>query len=51
MGGFADDDVRAVFDGLEPAVRNDALWLRGLILETAAATAGVGEIVETLKWG
>jgi hypothetical protein len=25
--------------------------LRGLILETAAATSGVGEIAESVKWG
>ncbi len=48
---FADPLVKAAFDGFDPAVRTDALWLRELIFDTAASTDGVGEITETLKWG
>lgn len=62
MDEFEDANVKAVFDGFAPAVRKDALWLRGLIFDTAAglggeagggagAGAGAGEIIETLKWG
>ena len=43
--------VAKVFDGYPPPMRRKLLALRKLILETAAATAGVGEIEETLKWG
>lgn len=32
-------------------MRHKLLALRELILQTAATTAGVGEIEETLKWG
>lgn len=48
---FADPQVKAAFDGFDPAVRTDALWLRELIFDTAEATEGVGEITETLRWG
>lgn len=44
-------EVTAVFNRYPQPIR-DKLWeLRALVLETAAATPGVGEIVETLKWG
>ena len=43
--------VAEVFAGYPVAVRSRLLALRTLILETAAATHGVGALEETLKWG
>ena len=44
-------EVTAVFNRYPQPIQ-DKLWeLRELVLETAEATPGVGEIVETLKWG
>ena len=44
-------EVTAVFNRYPQPIQ-DKLWeLRELVLETAKATPGVGEIVETLKWG
>ena len=40
-----------MFASYPPPFRRKLLALRTLILETAAATEGVGEIEETLKWG
>ena len=40
-----------VFEAYPPALRRKLMVLRKLILDTAAATEGVGEIEETLKWG
>jgi hypothetical protein len=42
--------VRAVFEGYPPKVRRKLYTVRNLILRIAAATQGVGEIEETLKW-
>lgn len=44
-------DVRAAFDALPAPHRARLLALRDVVLATAEATEGVGEIVETLKWG
>lgn len=44
-------EVQAVLDGYPPPLRKRLLALRRLILETAAATPGVGPLTETLKWG
>ena len=44
-------EVAEVFEAYPPKVRRKLLALRKLILETAEATEGVGEIEETLKWG
>ena len=44
-------EVTAVFEKYPEAIRQQLLALREIILETAASTAGVGQIVETLKWG
>lgn len=46
-----DSAVRAVFDAYPAEVRERLLDLRALILETASATKGVGQLQETLKWG
>ena len=48
---FRDARVAAVFDGYPPALRARLLMLRTLIFDCAAATDGVGNLVETLKWG
>ena len=49
--GFADPAVAAVFAAYPPRTKAKLLALRRLILETAAATPGVGALEETLKWG
>ena len=46
-----DAGVAAAFDSYPAKPRRKLLALRKLILETARATEGVGEIEETLKWG
>lgn len=46
-----DSAVAAVFASFPAFVRKRLLHVRNLIFETAAATGGVGEIDETLKWG
>ena len=44
-------ELTAVFEKYPDPVREQLLLLRGEILQTAVATPGVGQIVETLKWG
>ena len=44
-------EVTAVFERYPQPIREKLLELRQMVLETAAATPGVGQIVETLKWG
>ncbi len=46
-----DDAVAPAFDAFPPAPRKRLLAIRTLIHSVAAATEGVGEIEETLKWG
>ena len=46
-----DATVAAVLDAYPAALRAQLMRLRALIQETAAATAGVGPLEETLKWG
>lgn len=48
---IADAEVQAVFAAYPEDLRAALLRLRALIFETAAATAGVGPLEETLKWG
>lgn len=45
------DDVAAAFESYPAILRQRLLALRQLILDTAAATEGVGEIEEALRWG
>ncbi len=45
-----DPAVRAAFDAYSEPVRSALLDLRALILETAAATPGVGALTEALRW-
>jgi hypothetical protein len=51
MKRFADKAVAAVFEAYPPETRRKLMVLRALMFETAAATAGVGRLTETLKWG
>jgi hypothetical protein len=48
---FGSAAVERTFAAYPPAMRRKLLALRALIFETAAATDGVGELDETLKWG
>jgi hypothetical protein len=49
--GSSDPAVDAVFGAYPKLLKARLLALRRLILDTAAATKGVGELQETLKWG
>jgi hypothetical protein len=49
--GPSDPAVDAVFSAYPKPLKAKLLALRRLILDTAAATKGVGELQETLKWG
>lgn len=51
MKPFTSTTVAAKFDTYPPNVRWKLLALRELIFQIAAATNGVGEIEESLKWG
>ena len=51
MKPFASAEVAAKFDTYLPNVRRKLLALRELVFQTAAATEGVGELEESLKWG
>ncbi len=48
---FEDPAVAAVFKAYPRETKEKLLVLRQLIFDTAAATEGVGELDETLKWG
>lgn len=48
---FRNAAVAAVFANYPPRLKSRLLSLRSLIFDTAAATEGVGELEETLKWG
>jgi hypothetical protein len=48
---IANPQVAAVFNNYPEKMREKLMFLRQLIFETAAATEGVGELEETLKWG
>ena len=43
--------VAQAFAAYPPLLRRKLLALRQLVLDTASATAGVGTLEETLKWG
>lgn len=51
MRRFADPGVASLFKSYPPALRAQMMGLRELVLDTAAKTAGVGKLTETLKWG
>lgn len=44
-------EVAAVFERYPERMREKLMFLRQLIIETAATTEGVGALEETLKWG
>ena len=48
---FANAAVAHAFAAYPPRMRPKLLALRELIFQTAAATKGVGDLEETLKWG
>jgi Domain of unknown function (DU1801) len=48
---FFDPAVDAVFNAYPAPLKPKLLALRRLIFDTAKATAGVGRLEETLKWG
>jgi hypothetical protein len=43
--------VAQVFASYPPEIRQQLMQLRALVFATAKATAGVGPLEETLKWG
>jgi len=49
--GITNPEVAAVFKAYPERIRAKLMFMRQLIFDTAAVTAGVGEIEETLKWG
>ncbi len=51
MKRFENPLVAAVFQRYPKTIRMKLMFLRRLIFDTAATTAGVGELEETLKWG
>jgi hypothetical protein len=51
MRRFSDSDVASVFKAYPPGIRAKLMALRELVFDTAARTAGVGPLTETLKWG
>jgi hypothetical protein len=51
MTPFANAAVARAFEAYPAPMRRQLLALRELIFRTAAATDGVGELEETLKWG
>ena len=48
---FQNTAVEEVFNAYPDRLREKLMLLRQLIFDTAAATKGVGELEETLKWG
>lgn len=48
---FRDPAVREVFQAYPRTIRMKMMVLRQLIFDIAAATEGVGNLEETLKWG
>lgn len=51
MRRFGDPRVASLFKTYPPSLRARLMALRELLLDTAARTAGVGRLTETLKWG
>ena len=45
------ENIKAAMEAYSPPVRGRLLALRGLILQTAQETPGVGTIEEDLRWG
>jgi hypothetical protein len=51
MDPIRHSDVAAVFRKYPAHMRKKMMFLRQLVLDTAAETEGVGAVEETLKWG
>lgn len=51
MKPFKNKEVAAVFNKYPKKIRSCLMFLRQLIIDTAAETKEVGELEETLKWG
>ena len=51
MKPFENPAVEAIFAAYPPKIRPKLMALREAIFSTAAATEGVGELEETLRWG
>lgn len=51
MRTIENPDVADVFDAYPDRAREKLLYLRRLVLETAAETDGVDDVDETLSWG
>ena len=51
MKPFNDPAVEAHFQSYPAPIRKRLLAIRELIFDVAAGTEGVGELLETLKWG
>ena len=51
MKPFNDSSVEAHFQSYPAPIRKRLLAIRELIFDVAAGTEGVGELLETLKWG
>jgi Domain of unknown function (DU1801) len=51
MKRFSDPRVASLFKSYPVAMRTKLMALRDVVLDTAARTAGVGRLTETLKWG
>ncbi len=51
MNAFADPEVASAFSAYPASIRRRLMALRELIFDTAAATEGVGELEEALRWG
>lgn len=51
MNTFTNPDVAEVFNRYPDHIRKKLLFLRELIFDTASQNGGIGQLVETLKWG
>ena len=50
FAAFNDAQVKATFEALPPALYAPLMRLRQYVLDVAAETPGIGNIIETLKW-
>ena len=50
FAAFNDARVKATFKSLPQTLYEPLMRLRQYVLDTAAETAGIGDLIETLKW-
>lgn len=50
FAAFNDAGVKATFESLPRTLYAPLMRLRQYVLDTAAETAGIGDLIETLKW-